>query len=276
MSTSLAADYHSQAPTAPQPIPPPGIPDSQSIPGISSRATATGGKEAVAAVLSHQKVLTPLSPADFNSLLNTKTFTNGSDKETVKSLYKQFVHHTAGSVQKISFAGCSRFSDDDAASLCGLFTYLLNVQAMGGGVNEGGEGKSRRSVEILDLSGTSLTDKGAVMLIETLTQVESLRGLNFDQTKVSVGTLKALRKAFEGGGMVSLGMVEMTSCHTLSREVRDRDAEEIVSIARTAHERQQVVSFVFLASFEGMSESCRKGLEDKIKGRNFKGVELWI
>uniref|UniRef100_A0A0G4G2T5 Uncharacterized protein n=1 Tax=Chromera velia CCMP2878 TaxID=1169474 RepID=A0A0G4G2T5_9ALVE len=159
----------------------------------------------------HEAVLPPRAPADFNSLVDTKTFTNGADTETVKTLYEQFVHRTACSVQRVSFSSRALFSDDDAASLCGLFKYLLTMQPG----QEGGSSEVAQweGTEQIDLSRTGVTDKGAVMVIETLKEVKSLRSLDFTQTKVTMETVKALEVALRRlPNLASLGRVSFSGC----------------------------------------------------------------
>uniref|UniRef100_A0A0G4I9B6 Uncharacterized protein n=1 Tax=Chromera velia CCMP2878 TaxID=1169474 RepID=A0A0G4I9B6_9ALVE len=229
-------------------------------------------KDATACIVSPaDTILPPHSPNDFNLLLESKTFTNGADGEVVKELYRQFVHRTAGSVQHVSFAGRSGFSDANAVTLCGLFQYLQQVALAGMGDPQGGNGEWG-CLRQLDLSWTQVTDRGAEMLIETLGDVKSLRRINLSGTQISVGTLRALQQTFERGGMTSLGTVNLFFCRRLSKEVTDREVDIIVAIARMANQRGKKMSLKLTKSLEALSDSGRASLQEGVKG--FEAVEL--
>uniref|UniRef100_A0A0G4HD60 Uncharacterized protein n=1 Tax=Chromera velia CCMP2878 TaxID=1169474 RepID=A0A0G4HD60_9ALVE len=224
----------------------------------SSQRSSFGLKGTTAFVaLGKQEVLPPLSPTDFDSLLDSKRFTNGADSETVKGLYVQFVQRTAKSVRRISFAGRSRFSDEDAECLCGLFKHLIALHhhhtstssdlicTAGGGESPSGrgvrmEGSSWASLEQLDLAGTSVTDKGAVMLIETLSSLKSLRVLNFDRTAVALGTLRALHEvAMKEEGLPALSSIRCSNCKKLSKEMKDGGVSLVLRLGETLEKRRK-------------------------------------
>eukprot|EP00820_Chromera_velia_P007931 Cvel_20127.t1-p1 / transcript=Cvel_20127.t1 / gene=Cvel_20127 / organism=Chromera_velia_CCMP2878 / gene_product=Ankyrin repeat domain-containing protein 29, putative / transcript_product=Ankyrin repeat domain-containing protein 29, putative / location=Cvel_scaffold1784:32614-34731(-) / protein_length=706 / sequence_SO=supercontig / SO=protein_coding / is_pseudo=false len=236
-------------------------------------STKEAGVFAPAVALSKQEVVLPLSPYDFNSLLETKRFTNGADSDTVRALYRQFVHRTASSVQQISFAGRSLFSDEEAKYLSGLFRYLQSEAV--GPEEEGGTSSIRVSLTQLDLSHTDLSDEGAVPLVEVLGGVGSLRVLNLRETNISVQTLKALGRSFKEGGMGSVGFLILTNCSELNEEITDEDVPVLLSIAETVQRRGKLMHLDVMNSTKGLSEKRQKELVRKVD-EDFTGCTLWI
>uniref|UniRef100_A0A0G4HUI1 Uncharacterized protein n=1 Tax=Chromera velia CCMP2878 TaxID=1169474 RepID=A0A0G4HUI1_9ALVE len=211
--------------------------------------------------LSRQQILPPLAPEEFGLLLHSKKFTNGADAEMVKILYRQFVHRTASSVRRVSFASRSCFSDEDAVCLSRLFKYLLNVSKE----KETNEEGVILSVEQVDLSGTSVTDRGAVQLVETLALVEGLRELNFGRTEISVGTLSALLQSIQAGGLPSLVRIVFIHCKILSQEIRDEDASLILDLAKEVEGRGRTMVLNLQFSTEGLSANVRSQVRREVK-----------
>uniref|UniRef100_A0A0G4HDB1 Uncharacterized protein n=1 Tax=Chromera velia CCMP2878 TaxID=1169474 RepID=A0A0G4HDB1_9ALVE len=218
--------------------------------------------------VSRQPPLPPRAPAAFDTLLDTKKFTNGADSDTVKVLYKQFVQRTAGSVQRVSFASWSLFSDDDAECLRGLFLHLLKTPTEGGGA--GGI-----LLEHLNLSGTQLTDKGAFLLVRVLSEIKSLRGLSLMNIQISVATLTALFDGVRLGGFQSLGYLDLSWCENLAKDLKDEDVEALLDIARIVTERGRRLTLDVQGWMQLLSIS-RKGWVALRKGQERLSEVEWI
>uniref|UniRef100_A0A0G4FBD4 Uncharacterized protein n=1 Tax=Chromera velia CCMP2878 TaxID=1169474 RepID=A0A0G4FBD4_9ALVE len=217
--------------------------------------------------LSQQPVQVAFSPEQFNSFLKKKKFKEGADAATVKSLYKQFISRSARSMLRVSFAGRAQFSDEDAASLCGLFRHFLSIQkgeqkAIG---NVEGEGRGG-AVQHVDLSGTGLTDKGAVMLMEALGGMKGLKTLIFAETQVTSDTVKALSKSMQEGGMLSLVRVSFVVC---MRIITNDLVDVILKIGGKVEERGVPLDFeLHKAALDGLSGSGRKQLRQGVAELN--------
>uniref|UniRef100_A0A0G4F844 Uncharacterized protein n=1 Tax=Chromera velia CCMP2878 TaxID=1169474 RepID=A0A0G4F844_9ALVE len=154
-----------------------------------------------------QQVLTPASPSDFNKILDTKTFTNGSDSAVVKDLYKGFVKRTAARVTSVAFPNRKLFRNRDAETLRGLLKFMRE--------REEGISSEVRSV---DLSKTAVGDKAVARLITELGFLKNLRSLKLSGCAVGEYTVWALRKTFEKGGMGALTYVDFGGCRSVGVE----------------------------------------------------------
>uniref|UniRef100_A0A0G4I7R4 Uncharacterized protein n=1 Tax=Chromera velia CCMP2878 TaxID=1169474 RepID=A0A0G4I7R4_9ALVE len=214
--------------------------------------------------LTQQPVVPPHSTEDFDRMLMTKTFTNGADSEMVKHLYRNFIHLTARNVCVISFASRSKFTDEHAAVLCGLFRYLLSPQSWRSEGGDGEPGDFGMRLEQLDLSGTSLTDKAAVMLIQTLSNVKSLKALNLKHTNVSIGTIKALHQCIEGEGFPSLGRIGLFGCRRLGEEMGDKEVSMILGMTEKRKSAGQSLVFDLQYAVSGLSDQALFLLQERL------------
>eukprot|EP00820_Chromera_velia_P023571 Cvel_32101.t1-p1 / transcript=Cvel_32101.t1 / gene=Cvel_32101 / organism=Chromera_velia_CCMP2878 / gene_product=hypothetical protein / transcript_product=hypothetical protein / location=Cvel_scaffold4915:1106-1695(-) / protein_length=196 / sequence_SO=supercontig / SO=protein_coding / is_pseudo=false len=139
------------------------------------------GGEGERSVHQEVEILTPAAPDVFYRILDTKTFTNGSDKERVKEGYRRFIEGTAGTIKRVSFRGRSSFGDQDAQTLGGLFGYLLSLRERARETLPSSRGTGGLSpfppqpdppvdlnIEILDLSQTAVSDLAIAQLIKVL------------------------------------------------------------------------------------------------------------
>eukprot|EP00820_Chromera_velia_P012626 Cvel_23380.t1-p1 / transcript=Cvel_23380.t1 / gene=Cvel_23380 / organism=Chromera_velia_CCMP2878 / gene_product=hypothetical protein / transcript_product=hypothetical protein / location=Cvel_scaffold2402:16583-18163(-) / protein_length=527 / sequence_SO=supercontig / SO=protein_coding / is_pseudo=false len=141
-------------------------------------------------------VIIPASPPHFSNVLNTKTFTNGSDAATVKDLYRNFVFRTARTVKEIAFEGKILFDDEAAHTLTGLFAFVRGESIP----------FALRSVR---LSRTCACDEALAGLVKELGCLDTLVELDLAWTPAGPQTTRALREAFEKRGMPVLSRLSL-------------------------------------------------------------------
>jgi len=72
----------------------------------------------------------PISPDEFDTMIEEKTFTNGSDKTTVKSHFRTMSSAQLGGIKKFDFTGMSHPSVQDARQLSGCLKLCVNLQEL--------------------------------------------------------------------------------------------------------------------------------------------------
>ena len=72
----------------------------------------------------------PTAPEDFDELLESKTFTNGSDKEIVKSQYRRFTVSQLGGAEQLDFDGMPHPSVAEAARFGRCLNLCVNVSEL--------------------------------------------------------------------------------------------------------------------------------------------------
>uniref|UniRef100_A0A0G4F8L8 Uncharacterized protein n=1 Tax=Chromera velia CCMP2878 TaxID=1169474 RepID=A0A0G4F8L8_9ALVE len=170
---------------------------------------------------SKQSVQMPACPEEFNSVLDTKKFTNGADAEIVKDLYRGFVFRPARSLKHVQLSGRVLLGDAELQSLVDLLRFLRTNTFL------------PASVESVDLSRTGVTDVGVAALVEELGRMSRLTRLSLRGTAVGPLTVRALREALEMGGMQNLSFIDFGNVRGVSHEcVGDLKEACILSQAR--------------------------------------------
>ncbi len=62
----------------------------------------------------------PVGPDDFDVMMQTRVFTNGSDRDAVKGLFRKMSASQLGGIAELDFEGMPPPSDEDAARLVTL------------------------------------------------------------------------------------------------------------------------------------------------------------
>ena len=70
----------------------------------------------------------PIGPDHFDALVETKKFTNGSDKEAVKALFRKMSSNQLGGIEKLDFDGMQSPSVEDARRLGGCLNLCANLK----------------------------------------------------------------------------------------------------------------------------------------------------
>ena len=72
----------------------------------------------------------PYSPDDFDALIDGKTFTNGADKETVKTLFRKMSTGQLGCVELLDFTGITKPTVEDAKRLGRCLNLCQNLKKL--------------------------------------------------------------------------------------------------------------------------------------------------
>ena len=127
----------------------------------------------------------PTAPARMAELLETREFTNNSDKRAVLELYKRTALAVLGTVETLSFDGMPLVSGDEWCSPAQL-AEALNLCS---------------SLQYLGLNGTRLTDKGVEELVGGLDDgaLPALTELSCQGIRFSAEGISTLCDAFGHG-----------------------------------------------------------------------------
>ena len=91
----------------------------------------------------------PVGPDHFDALVETKKFTNGSDKEAVKALFRKMSSNQLGGIEKLDFDGMQPPSVEDARRLGGCLNLCANLK-------------------VLDLCRVGMSDEACTTMFSTL------------------------------------------------------------------------------------------------------------
>ena len=73
----------------------------------------------------------PIGPDDFDALIENKTFTNGSDKEAVKTLFRKMSVNQLGGIKELTLHQMKPLSIEDARRLGGCLNMCSNLKNLG-------------------------------------------------------------------------------------------------------------------------------------------------
>ena len=73
----------------------------------------------------------PIGPDDFDALIENKTFTNGSDKEAVKTLFRKMSVNQLGGIEELTLHKMKPLSIEDARRLGGCLNMCSNLKNLG-------------------------------------------------------------------------------------------------------------------------------------------------
>uniref|UniRef100_A0A0G4HV40 Uncharacterized protein n=1 Tax=Chromera velia CCMP2878 TaxID=1169474 RepID=A0A0G4HV40_9ALVE len=164
-------------------------------------------------------------PDLFGPLLDHRDFSNRSDKEKVKKMYRKFVESTVTALTTISFGDLPTFDNTAAASLDTLLSYLIAYQL-------------NPKVEVINLSRTSISDECLATLAETAGKLPKLRILVLSETAAGRLFVRSLRRSLENGKFAELRAVDLTCCENVDDSCSP-DLCRSVEIARQRRGRTQ-------------------------------------
>uniref|UniRef100_A0A0G4HS08 Uncharacterized protein n=1 Tax=Chromera velia CCMP2878 TaxID=1169474 RepID=A0A0G4HS08_9ALVE len=162
--------------------------------------------------------LTPRAPQSFDQFLDTKTFTNGSDNQWVKRLYRRFVRRTASTIREFHFANRRTFTDADLDSLTELLSFMRKDRGCGAA-----------QVESIDLSGTPTRDAAQRRAIREISVLPELRQLDLHNTGTSSSTLSAINGAMKRGGFLQLNKLALCDCE----QIGDESVEVLIDLLQS-------------------------------------------
>ena len=125
----------------------------------------------------------PLDPDGFDELIESKEFTNGADKETVKTLYRKMSEAQLSGIEMLDFTGISAPSVSDMEQLGRCLNLCENLSRC-------------------DLMGVGLTDEPCRALFSTLKFNAVLADLNLWDNKIGPEGAKALASALRVNGVL--------------------------------------------------------------------------
>ena len=126
----------------------------------------------------------PLDPDGFDELIESKQFTNGADKETVKTLYRKMSEAQLSGIEMLDFTGISAPSVSDMEQLGRCLNLCENLSQC-------------------DLTGVGLTDEPCRALFSTLKFNAVLTELRLSSNKIGGEGAKALASALRVNGVLN-------------------------------------------------------------------------
>ena len=72
----------------------------------------------------------PIGPEDFDTMIETRTFTNGADMDAVKSLYRKMSVNQLGGIKKLDFDGMPAMGVGDGHRLGGCLKMCANLEEL--------------------------------------------------------------------------------------------------------------------------------------------------
>ena len=141
----------------------------------------------------------PVGPDDFDVMIETRSFTNGSDKAAVRTLYRKTSTSQLGGVTKLNFARMAAPSVEEARRLGGCLNLCVNL-------------------EELYLYEVGMSDESFRALLASLSEhaLPKLETLYLGSNKIEDGGMRALESAIAGGAFPAL----------VNSDVRDNPAGE--------------------------------------------------
>ena len=115
----------------------------------------------------------PLDPDGFDALIETKTFTNGADKDAVKELYRKMSVDQLGSIEMLDFTGIATPTIKDMGQL----GRCLNLC---------------KALKKCDLNNVGLTDETCEALLSTLTNEAHVEELILAQNSLAVEAARSV------------------------------------------------------------------------------------
>ena len=124
----------------------------------------------------------PVGPDDFDAMIDSKTFTNGSDKDAVKALFRKMSINQLGGIENLVMHQMKPPTIEDARRLGGCLNLCHNVKSIG-----------------LALCGMS--DEACKVMFSTLSSgaLAQLNELFLSDNQISDAGLSALAKAITPG-----------------------------------------------------------------------------
>ena len=129
----------------------------------------------------------PVGPDDFDVMIEARSFTNGSDKDAVKTLYRKTSTNQLGGVTKLNFNRMAAPSVEEARRLGGCLNLCVNL-------------------EKLWLSSVGMSDESFRALLASLSEhaLPKLEKLWLTYNKIEDAGMRALESAIAGGAFPAL------------------------------------------------------------------------
>ena len=129
----------------------------------------------------------PIGPDDFDVMIEARSFTNGSDKKAVKTLYRTTSTNQLGGVTKLDFQKMAAPSVEEARRLGGCLNLCVNLKK-------------------LDLDRVGMSDEILQALLASLSEhaLPKLESLLLHNNKIEDAGMRALESAIAGGAFPAL------------------------------------------------------------------------
>ena len=148
----------------------------------------------------------PLDPDGFDELIESKEFTNGADKETVKTLYRKMSEAQLSGIEMLDFTGISAPSVSDMEQLGRCLNLCENLSQC-------------------DLGGVGLADEPGRALFSTLKFNAVLTTLALPHNSIGAEGAAAIAEARRGNEVLT----DLNLCHN---KIRDEGAAAIAEALR--------------------------------------------
>jgi len=165
----------------------------------------------------------PIGPDDFDVMMETRSFTNGSDKEAVKALYRKTCTNQFGGIKEIEFRGMVELGVEEARRLGGCLNLCVNLESLG--------------LRELGMSDESLQALLASLSVNALPKLQHLK---LQYNKIEDAGMLALASAIAGGAFPAL--MPMRKGATRSRiELFENPAgeEAVLAVVNALKKRKQ-------------------------------------
>ena len=151
----------------------------------------------------------PLDPDGFDALIETKTFTNGADKDAVKKLYRKMSVDQLGGIEMLDFTGIATPTIKDMGQL----GRCLNLC---------------KALKKCDLNNVGLTDETCEALLSTLTNEAHVEELILAQNSLAVEAARSVAAYVRVSGSLTKLDVSYNSLgeegeEALQKAVKGRD-----------------------------------------------------
>ena len=129
----------------------------------------------------------PVGPDDFDVMIEARSFTNGSDKVAVKTLYRTTSTNQLGGITKLEFEEMAAPSVEEARRLGGCLNLCVNL-------------------EKLDLQRVGMSDESFRALLASLSKhaLPKLGELYLSSNEIEDAGMRALESAIAGGAFPAL------------------------------------------------------------------------
>jgi len=134
----------------------------------------------------------PVGPDDFDELIKTREFTNGSDRDAVKALYRKMSIGQLGSVKELDFDGMSPPTMDDARRLGGCLNLCVRLKS-------------------LDVRGIGMSDEACTWMFSVLAKggLTQLTVLSLRDNQIGDAGVKSLAEACASGALAQLEVLDL-------------------------------------------------------------------
>ena len=176
----------------------------------------------------------PLDPDGFDELIESKEFTNGADKETVKTLYRKMSEAQLSGIEMLDFTGISAPSVSDMEQLGRCLNLCENLSQC-------------------DLTGVGLTDEPCRALFSTLKFNVVLTNLDLYRNNIGDEGAKAI------GGALAVNEV-LTTLDIGENDIGDEGAKAIGEALAV----NGVLTELDL-SFNGIDDACALALASALR-----------